>query len=74
MQGVLLATLALALVLFSNYTCDCMFAAALLLAPLLEPRPVVPLLAPVFVLLQLIPQPALAPKFVLLGTSAGSCP
>ena len=49
-----------------------MFAAILLPVPLLEPWPVVPLLAPVLVLLWLVPQSALASKFVLLGTSAGA--
>ena len=45
----------------------------LLPAPLLQPRPVVPLLAPVHIPLRLVPQPVLAPKFVLLGTFAGDC-
>ena len=45
----------------------------LLPAPLLQPRLVVPLLAPVHIRLRLVPQPVLAPKFVLLGTFAGAC-
>ena len=50
-----------------------MFSAVLLPVSLLEPRPVVPLLAPVLVLLQLVPQLALALNILLLFTSAAAC-
>ena len=73
MLGVLLSAHAIVLLLFYYCTCDCIFAAVFLPEPLPEPQPAVPLLAPVPVLLQLVPQPEFAPKFVLLGTSAGAC-